>query len=69
MTSESRVLPSAVPSIYEIEKTLKSVGLTKDDIIVMIQNRMRGTPAKRDIEETLKALREIERNIRRQGGN
>lgn len=60
--------PSDVPSVVLVFESLQAIGLTKDDIVALVRNRMKGTPAKRDIEATLDAVRHFERLLMRANG-
>lgn len=64
---DPRILPSVIPSIYEVERRLRSYGLSERDIIVLIQRRTRPKQSVTAIKATLKALREIEAVILKEG--
>lgn len=55
--------PSVIPSVHGIYKKLMGVGLTRDNIITLIQRETK--LPRRDIEATIIALRKIENQIMR----
>jgi len=55
--------PSMIPEITSVVKALEATGLTSDDIIAVIRNRMPGTPAKSDIKAVLDTIQNIEQSM------
>lgn len=60
---EENLKPSIANSLYEIEKRLKATGLTEDDILVLIQKRVKGRPAKKDIKKILEGIKQLEQDL------
>ena len=59
---DQNIKPSVVPSIYHIEERLKTVGLTREDLITLIQ---RETKLSRTIiNKTMKALYSLEMRLK-----
>jgi len=54
------IKPSIIKTIYDIEKELKSTGLNDDDLLMLIQKRIRGRPAKSLIKSVLKGIKQLE---------
>lgn len=55
--------PSILNTIYDIEKRLKISGLDEDDILVLIQKRIKGKPSKRLIKQVLNGLKLLEKDL------
>lgn len=62
--NQKNVNPSVTPTIYAIYTDLKGKGLTKRDVITLIQDRARPTKLTRtQIEATLEAIFKIEKQL------
>jgi len=63
MKNEQNISPLVAPAVYSILDQMKKMGLTEDDLITLIQRRVRGKINKTQIRNTLRALKDIEKNF------
>jgi len=63
MNEEKNISPLVAPAVYSILEQMKRMGLTEDDLITLIQRRVKGKITKTQIRHTLRALEEIEKNF------
>ena len=60
---EKNISPLIAPAVYSIMDQMEKMGLTRKDLIYLIQKRVRGNITQEQIRETLRALEEIEKNF------
>ena len=63
--SEDHLKPIVIASIYEIEQSMKEIGLDKNDIITLIHKRCKGKVGIRDIRITYESIKELEKDVTR----
>jgi len=51
------------PAVYSIMEQMQKMGLTENDLVYLIQKRVRGNITLTQIRETLRALKAIEKNF------
>ncbi|MBD3405686.1 MAG: hypothetical protein GF411_06090 [Candidatus Lokiarchaeota archaeon] len=65
--TDDEIRPSVVLGIYSLEKKMKKVGLTYEQIIFLIQKELRKgrrkPPSLKSIKETLRAAKKIEKQL------
>ena len=61
--TEINLKPSIINTLYDIEKHLKQSGLTEDDIILLIQKRVKNRPSKKIIKEVINGIKLLERSL------
>ena len=62
--SDKNISPKVAPSVYSIMEQMRKMGLTHDDLVTLIQRRVK-TVSRGDIGATLDALKMIESNFKR----
>ena len=71
--SDKKIVPSVIPTISDLEKSIKSVGLSESDMIFLIQRRIierRGIKNKVSLENirfTLEATKQLEKELMARG--
>ncbi|MFW9873356.1 MAG: hypothetical protein ACFFG0_09655 [Candidatus Thorarchaeota archaeon] len=63
--NDDNINPKIAPSVYSILEQMKKMGLTQDDLITLIQRRVKGNKklTREQINNTLNALERIEKNF------
>lgn len=64
--SEINLKPSIIDTLYDIELHLRKCGLTEDDIILLIQKRVKNRPSKKLIRDVLEGIKTLEKSLIKQ---
>ena len=63
MSKDIILKPSIINTLNNIESSLKKAGLTEDDILVLLQRRIKGNMPKRTIKADLDGLKKLENQL------
>ncbi len=65
MSLKPHVVLKVAESLEDIYSALIAIGLTHDDIVILIQRRCKNKVGKREIELVMNAIRDIESSLRK----
>lgn len=65
MNEDIILKPSILKTLYHIESSLKKAGLTEDDILVLLQKKIKGNMPKRTIKAVIEGLKILEKQLLR----
>lgn len=63
MSEDIILKPSIIKTLNYIESSLKKAGLTEDDILVLLQRKIKGNMPKKTIKAVLDGLKKLENQL------